>query len=192
MSLRVREQRCRGKCRFCAWSKLSGTIFRWCTMKAKSKQKSIYSKKLLNPLWQKKRLKILERDKWICQWCGDKESTLHVHHLIYAEGMDPWKYEDDLLLTICQTCHDKEYKNRVKDEKTLLNSFKVKAFSSSDLFKISSFIFSLPYKNNRRLETEIITDNYVASLKEKLKLLEEEKKRFKGLSESFAGSTDGK
>jgi len=33
-----------------------------------------------HPKWQKKRLDILKRDKFTCRSCGDKESTLNVHH----------------------------------------------------------------------------------------------------------------
>jgi len=42
-----------------------------------------YSEKLKDPRWQKKRLKVLERDNWECKQCGEKEETLHIHHLLY-------------------------------------------------------------------------------------------------------------
>lgn len=67
---------------------------------------SHYSEKLLNPRWQKKRLEILQRDKWSCQICLDKSNTLHVHHLVYHGGLDPWDYEDKDLLTLCDAHHD--------------------------------------------------------------------------------------
>ena len=62
-----------------------------------------YSERLKDPRWQKKRLKILDRDKWTCQKCGDKETTLHVHHLKYNKN--PWdgNYKD--LVTLCKDCH---------------------------------------------------------------------------------------
>jgi hypothetical protein len=56
-----------------------------------------------HPKWQKKRLKILERDEWSCVACGDADSTLHVHHAYY-EG-DPWDVEDKFLQTLCEKCH---------------------------------------------------------------------------------------
>lgn len=62
-----------------------------------------YQKKLLDPRWQKKRLKILERDDWTCQRCGDSTSFLHVHHLSY--GKEPWDVSNDLLVTLCENCH---------------------------------------------------------------------------------------
>lgn len=76
-----------------------------------------YAEKLLDPRWQKKRLKILERDNWTCQLCGDKEITLHVHHLKYSGN--PWDVENDNLITYCQCCHSlieflkKEYKGNM-------------------------------------------------------------------------------
>jgi 5-methylcytosine-specific restriction endonuclease McrA len=65
-----------------------------------------YQEKLKDPRWQKKRLKILERDSWCCQICHDGNSSLNIHHLQYQKGLDPWEYEDDKLLTICEAHHE--------------------------------------------------------------------------------------
>jgi hypothetical protein len=75
-----------------------------------SKQaKSEYALKFQDPRWQKKRLEILKRDEWACKLCGDRGATLHVHHRYYLEwGTDPWKYPDEALVTLCETCHDGE------------------------------------------------------------------------------------
>lgn len=67
--------------------------------------KNTYSNKLSDPKWQKKRLQILDRDNWECQWCGDDKSELHVHHLVYRKGNEPWEYDDRELLTLCEKCH---------------------------------------------------------------------------------------
>jgi hypothetical protein len=74
-----------------------------------------YSEKLQDPEWQKKRLLILSRDSFTCLLCGDKNTTLHVHHKEYLPGRKPWEYEDDNFQTLCKHCH--------------LVSEKVKAFS---------------------------------------------------------------
>lgn len=66
---------------------------------------SAYSDLLKDPRWQKRRLEILQRDKFTCQRCGDDKSTLHVHHGYYAKGMRPWDYDSDTLLTVCENCH---------------------------------------------------------------------------------------
>jgi hypothetical protein len=72
------------------------------------KEKSEYSKKLLDPRWQKKRLETLSRYNWTCQICGSKERTLHVHHRRYLPGKDPWDVPDELLVALCYICHEGE------------------------------------------------------------------------------------
>jgi 5-methylcytosine-specific restriction endonuclease McrA len=66
-----------------------------------------YGLKLKDPRWQKKRLHILERDHWTCQDCLDTESTLEVHHTEYLPNTEPWDYPDELLVTLCEKCHEK-------------------------------------------------------------------------------------
>lgn len=70
----------------------------------------------LDPRWQKKRLEILERDEFSCQHCGDKDSTLHVHHTSYAKNLwdneennTPWGYPSIILITLCDKCHNSEH-----------------------------------------------------------------------------------
>jgi hypothetical protein len=65
-----------------------------------------YLDKLKDPRWQKKRLEIFERDGWTCKKCEDSESTLHIHHLVYLNGKDPWEIPDGFLITLCQKCHE--------------------------------------------------------------------------------------
>lgn len=64
-----------------------------------------YADKLRHPLWQKKRLEILERDKFTCQKCWDNETELHIHHSYYKNGANPWEYENDSLSALCKYCH---------------------------------------------------------------------------------------
>jgi 5-methylcytosine-specific restriction endonuclease McrA len=75
---------------------------------------SNYSELLKDPRWQRVRLKILERDKWQCQGCGEKEKTLHVHHKFYQVGFMPWDYNDEILITLCEECHLSE-EQRIKE-----------------------------------------------------------------------------
>ena len=71
-----------------------------------------YSEKLRHPLWQKKRLEILERDNWCCWLCSSKDKTLHVHHIFYDSGYEnPWDYPNCFLITLCAICHKKEQQN---------------------------------------------------------------------------------
>lgn len=66
-----------------------------------------YSDLLKDPRWQKKRLKIFERDEWKCTDCGDSFSQLQIHHLYYKVTLEPWEYPDKALVTLCDLCHKK-------------------------------------------------------------------------------------
>jgi len=65
-----------------------------------------YAEKLKDPRWQKKRLEILERDKWMCRGCCETQKTLHVHHIFYVHGLEPWDVPSGLLITLCSDCHN--------------------------------------------------------------------------------------
>ena len=64
-----------------------------------------YKDKLKHPKWQRKRLETFQRDEWSCQNCGETELTLHVHHKHYERGKNPWEYNIDDLVTLCDRCH---------------------------------------------------------------------------------------
>lgn len=66
---------------------------------------STYQELFRDPRWQKKRLKIFERDDWTCTRCTDDQFELHIHHLKYVKGRKPWEYSDDQLTTYCVNCH---------------------------------------------------------------------------------------
>lgn len=68
--------------------------------------KTTYAKLLQDPRWQKKRLKIMERDGWKCIICKGENDTLHVHHRYYKSSEGPWDYPDRALVTLCRQCHD--------------------------------------------------------------------------------------
>jgi hypothetical protein len=68
-----------------------------------------YSKLLLSPQWQRKRLEIMQRDNFTCVRCGDSKTTLNVHHIRYVRGRKPWEYEPKHLETLCAPCHKNEH-----------------------------------------------------------------------------------
>ena len=76
-----------------------------------------YKEPLLDPRWQKKRLRILERDEWKCVLCGDEKTTLHIHHDIYKNNA--WEVDDEFLRTLCSHCHllEEHYKIYPTDSK---------------------------------------------------------------------------
>lgn len=64
-----------------------------------------YYQQLRHPLWQKKRLAILNRDNFTCQICSDTKTNLQIHHLSY-NGF-PWETPSSDLITLCENCHKK-------------------------------------------------------------------------------------
>ena len=74
-----------------------------------------YLEALASPQWQKKRLEIMQRDNFTCQFCGCKDRTLHIHHKVYQKGKKPWEYENKDLITLCDKCN-----GYITDEKNSL------------------------------------------------------------------------
>ena len=69
-------------------------------------EKKSYSELLKDPRWQKKRLEIMQRDKFECRACESSDTTLHVHHMVYHKGLMPWEYDNHDLMTLCEKCHE--------------------------------------------------------------------------------------
>ena len=74
-----------------------------------------YGASLFDPRWKAKRKEILERDGNKCKNCGAND-TLQIHHRQYHFSRtlntfrEPWEYPDNLIITLCQTCHQKGHK----------------------------------------------------------------------------------
>jgi hypothetical protein len=70
-----------------------------------------YSEQYKSPLWQKKRLEILERDEFRCTSCKSEDKQLHVHHKEYIKGRSVWDYDNSYLITLCDECHELIHQN---------------------------------------------------------------------------------
>ncbi|WP_298737819.1 hypothetical protein [uncultured Chitinophaga sp.] len=74
-----------------------------------------YGALLFHPNWKAKRREILERDKHRCVHCYSSEA-LQVHHRQYhflaseQKFRLPWEYPDRLLITLCESCHNKGHR----------------------------------------------------------------------------------
>jgi formate-dependent nitrite reductase cytochrome c552 subunit len=80
-----------------------------------------YSEKLKHPKWQKKRLEIMQRDNFKCRCCLDCEKTLNVHHIYYDNKYkNPWDYPNELLITMCEECHEQEHDYKIEYVSDLL------------------------------------------------------------------------
>lgn len=62
-----------------------------------------------HPLWQQKRLEVMQAAEFACQSCGTNEITLNVHHKFYRKGAKPWEYENSELMCLCKPCHEKTH-----------------------------------------------------------------------------------
>lgn len=83
-------------------------------------EKVNYGEKLFDPRWKNKRKLIMDRDNNRCKICQKSEGRLHVHHKQYhfikrlQIHVDPWNYDNHLLVTICESCHNRgHYKYKV-------------------------------------------------------------------------------
>jgi hypothetical protein len=108
-----------------------------------AEERKTYSEKLKDPRWQKKRLEILQRDGWACRRCGDKETTLHVHHRRYLPKRDPWDYDPEYLATLCEVCHESEYEERQCAEHDLIEALKMFDFWAEDVHDLATMFIRL-------------------------------------------------
>jgi len=85
-----------------------------------------------HPLWQKKRLEILERDDYKCCDCKASDKQLHVHHGYYERDVYLWEYGSDTLWTLCADCHERWGKYK-KAMHIMIARIKLEEFNSSEV-----------------------------------------------------------
>ena len=98
----------------------------------------------------------MERDEFTCQGCGDKDSTLNVHHLRYIKGRNVWDYDDLILITLCESCHElnhSEYDSEFDNLKQLAQS---NGFGYIDLNYIANFIMDFSSKLGKERKKDFI------------------------------------
>lgn len=125
---------------------------------------SEYTEKFKDPRWQKKRLKILERDFYSCRVCQDSENTLNVHHCFYdTKYENPWDHPDKSLVVLCDECHQKEHDEWIQINKRLTNAIRGLGGTLYDLeevvegFEKSKLTFAYP--PNANVIAFSLTDN---------------------------------
>lgn len=122
-----------------------------------------YSEKLRHPLWQKKRLEVLEHYGFECMECGSSEKTLHVHHRWYVAKRMPWEYPMLCYTVMCEGCHSEIHAERqdFEDFETFLTTFFGSAERSIDPADISLAFatrieWGASYEHGRNAITEFI------------------------------------
>jgi hypothetical protein len=81
------------------------------------KKQSNYSEQVKSPLWQKKRLEVLNLRGFKCEICGNEKDQLHVHHRFYIKGRKIHEYDNDVLQVLCEKCHESEHEKQKKTVK---------------------------------------------------------------------------
>ena len=95
-----------------------------------------YNELLRDPQWQRKRLEIMQRDDFQCCACGNTKETLNVHHIKYEKGKNPWEYDNNMLITLCESCHKNEKDWKDKRVEYLYNRLKNELLGTHSLFII--------------------------------------------------------
>jgi len=86
-----------------------------------------YLSKVRGTGWRLIRLKVLDRDKYKCQNCGeDKRTKLIVHHIDWQgkrRGVPSAKWNNRMsnLITLCHKCHNGIHRHKAKDYHARLN-----------------------------------------------------------------------
>lgn len=78
-----------------------------------------YQQQIKHPNWQKKRLEVLEANKFQCKVCKAKDQELHVHHPVYKRGAMIWEYTKEELECLCFKCHKDAHEIDEKIKKAL-------------------------------------------------------------------------
>lgn len=110
----------------------------------------------------------MERDKFTCKVCGDKKTTLNIHHLKYIQGKDPWSYLNKDLVTVCEDCHGllEEFKTRGLEfpEYPVL---KLKAPNGDNCFyskEGNGFLITILYKETGNSSCQHFSENITTSI----------------------------
>jgi hypothetical protein len=148
-----------------------------------------YKELLEDVRWKKKSAAIRKRDRYTCRGCGVKDTTLHVHHTRYYKDMPPWAVENEYLITLCKSCHEKEHKdkhisefqyigkNQIKKNKKLL-----KQKINKERRKNRNVVFSKPFVPKTIIEKPKLTQS---EIKQKILENKEYKENLKNQKEDL-------
>lgn len=71
----------------------------------RTKESSAWRRRYRRKMWNITRERILKRDNYTCQHCGQKNIILNIHHITKSNIKPELFYEDDNLITLCVDCH---------------------------------------------------------------------------------------
>ena len=67
--------------------------------------------------WKAKSEHIQKRDKYKCVWCmryGKNRSSKVVHHIKHVDEYPELAYDDDNLVSLCLSCHNKAHPEKAR------------------------------------------------------------------------------
>lgn len=67
--------------------------------------KEQYAEKLKDARWRERRLKEIATANRRCEMCHASRFELHVHHVRYVDGVEPWDADQEDLCVVCEHCH---------------------------------------------------------------------------------------
>jgi hypothetical protein len=89
--------------------------------------------------------------------------SLQVHHLLYLPGRYPWEYEDHLLVTYCEFCHNTEHLIGGQINDILLELIKKNRLYIKPLSQLCTLIEKVPeYQEQFRV---FVNEKLIAYLK---------------------------
>lgn len=103
---------------------------------------SLYTQQLDDPRWEERRLHILKRDKHSCSKCANTadNSKLDVHHRYYLMGRMAWEYDDIVLITLCEKCHNIEEEALKEQSLKIIEVFKQSGATSEQLSELKYYL----------------------------------------------------
>jgi len=122
--------------------------------KEKAKRTLTYYQQMQHPLWQKKRLRVMEFHEFKCQECEAEEEQLHVHHPMYKRGAMIWDYTISELMCLCEACHKETHK---KDEVVKKAATHLR---NEDKHEVAGFINMMVALRQHQKEQEFLNDDY--------------------------------
>lgn len=109
---------------------------------------SSQAKKLEGNAWKMRRLEILERDNYTCQYCGYRSEKYQIAH--HIDG-NPENNEDENLTTICQMCNLIEHAGQGCVVQGVVDLYKKSKFPQNDIIRITREM-----RDNGKSDEEII------------------------------------
>jgi 5-methylcytosine-specific restriction endonuclease McrA len=73
--------------------------------------KRTYGQKLKDSRWQQLRLKSFDAAQWTCEECltVKPKDGLQLHHVVYLPNVEPWDHPPEVLMVLCEGCHEKRH-----------------------------------------------------------------------------------